>query len=208
MNNTKYVCLLLGLAFSVQSTPIFAAPKLGEAAPLFSGVGSNNEKVSLSEFRGKVIVLEWTNHGCPYVRRHYKSGNMQKLQKRVSEMGGVWLSVISSAPGKQGHLSNEKANELTSSRKALPAHVIIDVEGVIGKAYEARTTPHMFIVDKDGILVYMGGIDDDPAPRGKMNKDTKHYVREALDAINDGKEIANGATKPYGCSVKYAPTKI
>ena len=181
-----------------------ASPKIGEPAPAFSGLDSSGQKISLQDYKGKTVVLEWTNHDCPYVRRHYATGNMQKLQKEVAASDIVWLSVISSAPGAQGHVSGKQADDLTVSRKAAPAKVILDPAGKIGRLYAARTTPHMYIVNAGGTLVYKGGIDDNPTSWGKIEPDTKNYVRLALSEMKAGKAVSNPSTRPYGCSVKYA----
>ncbi len=180
-----------------------AAPEVGKPAPDFSAVDSNGKTVKLSGFRGKIVVLEWTNDGCPYVKKHYGSGNMQSLQNDAAVKGIVWLSIISSAPGKQGYVDGAGANELTKSRSASPAAVLLDPEGEIGHLYDARTTPHMFIVNKDGTLVYMGGIDDKPTSNPEDIKGAKNYVRAALDEVMEGKPVAAAVTRPYGCSVKY-----
>ncbi|MEK9678965.1 MAG: redoxin domain-containing protein [Rhodospirillaceae bacterium] len=184
--------------------PVLASPKLGAPAPAFTGVDSNGKSVSLNDYLGKTVVLEWTNHDCPYVVRHYGTGNMQKLQKETTAQGIVWLSVISSAPGTQGHVYGKEANDLTASRKAAPTKVILDPKGEIGRKYSARTTPHMYIVNPTGELVYKGGIDDKPTSWGKIDPDTKNYVRLALADLKAGKKVSKASTRPYGCSVKYA----
>ncbi|HZV20698.1 MAG TPA: redoxin domain-containing protein, partial [Hyphomicrobiales bacterium] len=155
------------------------------------------------DFKGKIVVLEWTNDGCPYVHKHYSSGNMQSLQKDAAQKGIVWLTVISSAPGEQGYVTGKEANELTKSRGAAPAAVLLDPEGKVGRLYSARTTPHMFIVNGDGTLVYMGGIDNKPTANIADIKSAKNYVRAALDNIQAGKPVEEPVTRPYGCSVKY-----
>jgi peroxiredoxin len=176
---------------------------VGKPAPDFTGVDSQGIKHSLSQYKGKTVVLEWTNHDCPYVKKHYNSGNMQKLQKDATANGIVWLSIISSKPGKQGHVSGKQANELTQSRNAAPTAVILDETSEIGLLYGAKTTPHMFIIDKKGQLVYMGGIDNIPSKDEDDIADAKNYVRAALDAMAEGKTIEDSITRPYGCSVKY-----
>lgn len=181
-----------------------AAPEAGKPAPDFSAVDSNGKTVKLSDFRGKTVVFEWTNDGCPYVKKHYSSGNMQSLQKDAAAKGIVWLTVISSAPGKQGYVDGAGANELTKSRGAAPAAVLLDPEGSLGHLYDARTTPHMFIVSADGALAYMGGIDDKADTDPASIPAAKNYVRAALDEIAAGKPVAEAVTRPYGCSVKYA----
>ncbi len=182
-----------------------AAPEVGKPAPDFSAVDSNGKTVKLSDFHGKTVVLEWTNDGCPYVKKHYGSGNMQSLQKDAAAKGIVWLTVVSSAPGKQGYVDGAGANGLTASRGAAPAAVLLDPDGAVGHLYDARTTPHMFIVDKDGALVYMGGIDDKATTEVADIQGAGNYVRAALDEIAAGKPVAEAVTRPYGCSVKYAP---
>ncbi|MGJ3230224.1 MAG: redoxin domain-containing protein [Oceanicaulis sp.] len=173
----------------------------GEAAPAFTGLTAAGETISLSDFAGQTVVLEWTNHGCPYVVRHY-GGNMQALQTAAAEDGVVWIQVISSAPGEQGHVDAATALSLNEERGAAPAHTILDPEGVIGRAYDARTTPHMYVIDGAGVLQYAGGIDDQPRPR-EGDPAPIPYVTQALDAVAEGRMPDPAATMPYGCSVKY-----
>ncbi|MGO9546450.1 MAG: thioredoxin family protein [Rhodomicrobium sp.] len=180
-----------------------AAPQVGKPAPDFSAADANGRTVKLSDYRGKIVVLEWTNDGCPYVKKHYKSGNMQSLQKDAAAKGIVWLTVISSARGEQGYVDGTGANQLTISRGAAPAEVLLDPQGKVGHLYDARTTPHMFIVDKDGTLVYMGGIDDKATTNVADIPGARNYVRAALDEVMAGKPVAEAITRPYGCSVKY-----
>jgi hypothetical protein len=192
--------LSLLTAFSLST---HASVTLGQAAPDFTGIDSNGKPHTLSQYKGKTVVLEWTNHDCPYVKKHYNSGNMQKLQKYATANDIVWLSIISSRPGKQGHVSGSQANKLTQSRNAAPTAVILDETSEIGLLYGAKTTPHMYIIDKSGQLVYMGGIDSIPTSDEADIADAKNYVRVALDAIAAGKPIEDSITRPYGCSVKY-----
>lgn len=180
-----------------------AGVSVNQPAPDFTAVDSNGKTHSLSQYRGKTVVLEWTNHDCPYVRKHYQSGNMQSLQKAATRDGVVWLSIISSAPGKQGHVSAAKANDLTSKRNATPSAVILDENGDIGRLYGAKTTPHMYIIDPNGTLVYMGGIDSIPSSNQADIDKATNYVRLALQSMSEGKAIADNVTRPYGCSVKY-----
>lgn len=194
---------LTGLTTAAPSA--FAKPEIGTAAPAFTGVDSKGNTVSLADLRGKIVVLEWTNHDCPYVRKHYGAGNMQELQTEAAKDGVVWLSLISSRPGSQGHVSAAEADELTASRNASPAHVILDEQGTIGRAYEARTTPHMFVIDRNGTLVYMGGIDDRPTASKSDIAGATNYVRAALDAVKAGQPVTTPVARPYGCSIKYAP---
>lgn len=181
----------------------FAAPENGKPAPDFSAADSNGKTVKLSDYRGKTVVLEWTNDECPYVMKHYSTHNMQNLQKEAAAKGIVWLSIISSAPRHEGYVTGAQANELTKSRGAAPAAVLLDPDGKIGHLYGAKTTPHMFIVDPAGTLVYQGGIDDKPTYNPGDVKKAKNFVRAALDELAAGKPVANAVTRPYGCSVKY-----
>ncbi len=176
---------------------------LGKPAPGFSLPDSTGKTHSLSGYKGKIIVLEWLNHGCPFVKKHYNSGNMQKLQKTYSAKGVIWFSVISSAPGKQGYQTPEEATETVKQKKAAPKAVLLDPEGTVGKLYGAKTTPHMFIIDSDGVLVYNGGIDDIRSTNTDDIAKAKNYVRMALDELLAGKEVTVQTSQPYGCSVKY-----
>lgn len=194
---------ILGLALLALAGIAQAALKPGDAAPDFSAQDSNGNKVSLADLRGQHVVLEWTNNECPFVKKHYDSGNMQALQKTYTGKGYRWYSIISSAPGKQGHVSAARANELTSSRGAAPTGVILDESGAIGKAYDARTTPHLFIIDPAGTLVYMGGIDNVPSTDQADIAGATNYVKAAFDAIEAGQPVAVPVSQPYGCSVKY-----
>ncbi|MGB5282062.1 MAG: thioredoxin family protein [Arenicellales bacterium] len=194
--------MLLSLLAAISLTT-HAAVNVGQPAPDFTGADSNGKQHSLSQYKGKTVVLEWTNHDCPYVKKHYNSGNMQALQKDATANGIVWLSIISSRPGKQGHVSGKQANELTASRNASPTAVILDESSEIGLLYGAKTTPHMYIIDKSGQLVYMGGIDNTPSKDEDDIPKSKNYVRTALDEMAAGQAIKESITRPYGCSVKY-----
>jgi len=196
----QFILLSLLTAFSLSA---YAGVEVGKPAPDFTGVDSNGIKHSLSQYKGKTVVLEWTNHDCPYVKKHYNSGNMQTLQNNATANGIVWLSIISSKPGKQGHVSGKQANQLSQSRNAAPTAVILDVTSEIGLLYGAKTTPHMYIIDKTGQLVYMGGIDNIPSKDEDDIAGAKNYVRAALDAMAAGNTIEDNITRPYGCSVKY-----
>ncbi len=179
-----------------------AAPKVGQPAPAFSAVNSLGKTVKLSDYAGKFVVLEWTNDGCPFVKKHYH-GNMQGLQKDATAKGAVWLSVISSAPGQQGHVDGAGAERLTRERGAAPSAVLLDASGTVGRLYEAKTTPHMFIIDPKGTLVYAGGIDSIPSADPADIAQAKPYVKTALAQAMAGQPVAEAVTKPYGCSVKY-----
>ncbi|HEY3487281.1 MAG TPA: thioredoxin family protein [Gammaproteobacteria bacterium] len=185
------------------SIPLHAAPKVGEAAPGFTLTDSHNKSISLSDYTGKPVVLEWTNHECPFVRKHYESGNMQKLQAEYTGKGAIWLSIISSAPTKQGHVTGEEAAELTKSRGAKPSAVLLDPTGKVGQSYNAKTTPHMFIIDGQGILRYAGGIDNIKSTDQADIKSAKNYVAQGLEELLAGKPVSEPTTAPYGCGVKY-----
>ena len=199
----KMIVLAAAAALALEAAAAVAAPSVGSVAPEFTAVDSNGTSRSLADYRGKTVVLEWTNDGCPYVKKHYGAGNMQKLQQDVTEAGGVWLTLISSAPGKQGFADGARANELTASRNAHPTAVLLDPVGAIGRAYEAQTTPHMFVIDQTGVLRYMGAIDDKPTSDPSSIASARNYVREAFAAVSSGAAVAETATEPYGCSVKY-----
>ena len=177
-----------------------------DSAPEFKLSDSYGNEISLSSFIGKKVVLEWTNHGCPYVAKHYETGNMQSTQEFAKEEEIIWLSIISSAPGTQGYVSSDEANALTITRKASPSHVLFDPTGEVGRIYDAKTTPHMYIINEEGLMKYQGAIDD-AGGRGFMSRDllkAKNYVKEGLKEMFTGEEISSPVTKPYGCSVKYA----
>lgn len=188
-----------GLAFSAG-----AAAELNQPAPDFTLPGVTGKVHSLKDYAGKIVVLEWINHGCPFVKKHYGSGNMQKLQEKYTAKGVVWFSICSSAPGKQGHYSIEDWPEIRQKHNSRATDVLLDEDGRVGKAYGARTTPHMFIIDAEGALVYRGGIDDKPSTKPESLEGARNYVAEALDALRTGGEIPASDTRPYGCSVKYA----
>ncbi|HSW14249.1 MAG TPA: redoxin domain-containing protein [Solimonas sp.] len=194
---------LLLLAAGMTVATAHAAPQVGEPAPAFSATDSNGKTVQLSDYRGKFVVLEWTNNGCPFVQKHYSVGNMQSLQREATAKGAVWLSVISSAPGKQGHVSGADANMLSKERKAAPSAVLLDGKGTVGHLYEAQTTPHMFIVSPEGKLLYMGGIDSIASADSEDIAGAKPYVKLALAEAMAGKPVTDAVTKPYGCNVKY-----
>ena len=186
------------------ASPAFAAPSIGAAAPAFANAKTaSGETISLAQFKGKPVVLEWTNHECPFVVKHYSTGNMQKTQAEAKADGAVWISVISSAPGKQGHVDAAEAAALTASRKAKPDYVVLDETGEIGRAYGAKTTPHMFLIDSGGALRYAGAIDDKPTPNHASVNGAKNFLIAAIDSVNAGDAVAVSETKPYGCAVKY-----
>jgi peroxiredoxin len=199
-------CAGLAVSLSLATAEVRAEsdePQIGRAAPEFAVKDSAGTTRHLSEFRGKAVVLEWTNADCPYTHKHYASGNMQSVQGLAQKNGVVWLSVISSAPGKQGFVNGPAADALTQSRGAMPTAVLLDPSGTVGRLYHARTTPHMFVIDKDGTLQYMGGIDSiATADAGDIPK-AEPYLKEAMLAVVEHRPVAHAVTKPYGCSVKY-----
>lgn len=192
------IILCFTASFGANALPVPEKP-----APDFTGVTTAGETISLAEFRGRNVVLEWTNHECPYVKKHYNSGNMQRTQRELTEDGVVWISVISSAEGLQGYVSAEEADELTASRGSYTDFVILDPEGSIGRLYDARTTPQMFLINTEGFLKYMGAIDDKPSARSGTIKGATNHLLTAWKELQAGKSITIRSTKPYGCSVKY-----
>lgn len=184
--------------------PALIAPEVGKPAPDFTLKDTNGAEVSLAALKGKVVVLEWTNHLCPFVKKHYSGGAMQELQKEAADQGAVWISIVSSAPDMEGFVTPEEANKITAEQNAHPAHKILDPAGTLGLKYDAKTTPHMFVIDQSGVLAYAGAIDDDSSISSTANENAKNYVREALAALKDEEPIETPSTKPYGCSIKYA----
>ena len=181
-----------------------AAVETGAQAPAFSVQDASGATRTLAEFRGRTVVLEWTNHGCPYVRKHYDAGNMQALQRETTADGVVWLQVISSAQGEQGYLDGPGAVARVRTDNAAPTATLLDPTGVMGRAYGARNTPHMFIISPTGAVLYQGAIDDRPSARPSSLEGATNYVRAALADIEAGRAVQVAETTPYGCSVKYA----
>ena len=199
--------MLLMMSSSLMSAEIILQnPNVDEQAPSFSGINSYGDQINLSDFIGQPVILEWTNHECPYVAKHYSENNMQDVQKRAQDEGFVWLSIISSTPGDQGHVDKATANALTKSRNAHPTHVLLDESGEIGMKYGAKTTPHMYMIDSSGVLKYKGAIDD--VGRGMKFfsaslKDAVNFVATQLDDLKNNKQLLISSTVAYGCSVKY-----
>ena len=194
-------------ALALMATATTASAKIanGTSVTDMTVTDSNGKQHNLSDFTGKRVVLEWTNDGCPYVQKHYDTDNMQTLQKEATLDGDtVWLSIVSSAPGKQGYVSGDGANELTTSRGAAPTAVVLDPAGNMGKTFAAKTTPHMYIIDEVGTLVYQGAIDDNSSARKSTVAGAKNYVRAAISDLDAGRSVAESDTAPYGCSVKYS----
>ena len=198
---TRLSSLVLALALAVVPTQALTP---GTAAPNFKGTDSTGTRQTLSQYRGKFVVLEWANRGCPYDGKHYRSGNMESLQREWTAKGVVWLTVISSAPGEQGYVTPAEEAEYLKQMHAAPTAAILDPTGTIGRLYEARTTPHMFVIDPTGKLIYQGAIDDKPTTDVADIKTAHNYLNEALTAAMSGKPVPVAITRPYGCSVKYA----
>ncbi len=184
-------------------TSAFAAPQIGQDAPAFTLKDTSGKNVSLSDYKGKYVMLEWVNFGCPFVKKHYESKNMQDLQKEATGKGVVWLSICSSAPGKQGNYAPADAAAQVKEHGSNATAYLLDESGEVGKAYDARTTPEMYLINPEGKLVYMGAIDNRPTPDPASLQGAKNYAREAIDAVLQGKPVAETVTKSYGCSVKY-----
>lgn len=204
MKKTLVAVSMIG-ALALVAGAAQAEPKVGAPAPDFQIVDSTGKMRSLGEFKGKTVVLEWTNNGCPYVKKHYGPGNMQALQKKYTADGVVWLTVASSPQGEQGFVTAEQANNDTKTRGAAPTAVLLDPGSKVSRAYEARNTPMMVVVDAKGTVAYAGAIDDKPSSNPADIPGAKNYVAQALDEIKAGKPVSVASTKAYGCYVKYAP---
>ena len=191
-----FVRSLIATAAIALAAPACAAATVGQPAPAFTATDSNGKSVSLSQFRGKTVVLEWTNPGCPFVQKHYKSGNMQATQAAAAKQGVVWLTVNSSAPGKQGNLDGAGANASVKASGAAPSYYLLDPDGKIGKLYDAKTTPHMFVINPAGTIVYAGAIDSAPTADPADIKGATNYVTAALTAVKAGQPVATPTSKP------------
>jgi peroxiredoxin len=191
------------IAVALFATGAFAVT-VGDQAPDFTGIDSHGHSRKLSDYRGKFVVLEWHNSGCPFTQKHYDSGNMQRLQKEWTEKGVVWLTVISSSPGEQGYVTADQENEYMQKMHAAPTAALLDAKGDIGHLYGAKTTPHMFVIDPQGRLIYNGAIDNKATTDASDINGAKNYVSEALQQAKAGQPVAVATTRPYGCSVKYA----
>jgi len=191
------------IVFLVAGLSAGSAARVGDSAPDFTATDSNGRVHKLSEYQDKFVVLEWTNRGCPYTQKHYSSGNMQRLQREWTSRGVIWLTVISSAPGKQGYVKADDENAYVKQVNATPTAVLLDPTGVLGHLYDAKTTPHMFIIDPKGILIYIGAIDDRPTTDLSDVNGARNYLSQALTEAMSGKPVSTPTTRPYGCSVKY-----
>jgi len=200
--NAAAVACLAALAVAAAPAAALAA-KVGEPAPAFTATDSNGKQVSLAQFKGKYVVLEWHNQGCPFVVKHYGSGNLPKLQKEWTAKGVVWLAIISSAPGKQGFVDGKGANQDMQAHSAAPTATLLDPKGEVGRLYGAKTTPHMFIISPQGQLIYNGAIDDKSSADPADIPGARNYVAQALTEAMSGRPVSQPTTPPYGCSVKY-----
>jgi peroxiredoxin len=199
----KHAPILITLIGLIVPIALWAAAVVGEPAPAFKATDSNGAPHDLTSLKGKFVVLEWVNFECPFVRKHYGTGNMQKLQKTYTSKGVVWLSVNSSAAGKQGNFPADRVNALLKENGAAPTAYLIDAAGAVGQAYGAKTTPHMFVIDPKGRVVYAGGIDDKPSTEPADVETARNFVSAALDEAMAGKPVTTPTSAPYGCSVKY-----
>ena len=198
--------LLGGAALFAALLPLSTAAqtvRVGAPAPAFTSTDSKGQTETLVQYRGKYVVLEWHNQGCPYTRKHYVSGNMQGLQKEWTAKGVVWFTVISSAPGQQGYVTPSQENAYLAQMHAAPSAVLMDSEGKLGRLYSAKTTPQMIVIDPAGTVIYDGAIDDRPTPDPDDVRGANNYVSDALTEAMAGKSVATPYTRPYGCSVKY-----
>jgi peroxiredoxin len=194
---------LMGLGIAVIAAAPLLAVRVGQAAPDFSAGASNGQTYKLSDFHGKFVVLEWHNQGCPYTRKHYDSGNMERLQKEWTAKGVVWFTVISSAPGEEGYVNASQENDYLKRMNAVPTAALLDPKGQIGRLYDAKTTPQMIVIGTTGVILYDGAIDDRPTSDSSDIAGAKNYVSLALNEALAGKPLSIATTRPYGCSVKY-----
>jgi len=197
------VALSIDRATAIGTT---AAAKPGAPAPAFSAPDISGRTVTLGDYAGKIVILEWTNDGCPFVGKHYDSGNMPALQRKYTGEGDVWLTIASSAPGEQGYVTSAEARADIARWRAAPSDFLLDSNGVVGRLYDARATPNMVVIGRDGTIAYMGAIDDTPSTRLADVKTAKNYLVAALDEITAGKPVTVAATQAYGCSIKYKGT--
>jgi peroxiredoxin len=197
--------LLLSLASCLISTALFAAdsPAVGSTAPDISATDSKGKTQTLSQYKGKYVVLEWFNPDCPFVKKHYGSGNMQKLQQEFTGKGVVWLTIDSSAPGMEGNLTADQANSKMSEWKTHSTALLLDLDGKAGRTYGAKNTPHMFVINPEGKVIYEGAIDSKATPNPADIASSTNYVKAALDESLAGKTVTTPSSRPYGCSVKY-----
>jgi peroxiredoxin len=200
--NRRYLMALLVLILAGAVAEVWAA-SVGQPAPVFTATDTNNRVHNLSDYKGKFVVLEWTNRDCPFTQKHYQSGNMERLQHEWTKRGVVWLTVVSSAPGEQGYVIGGEENAYLAQMRAAPTAVLLDPNGQLGHLYDAKTTPHMFVIDPKGTLIYNGAIDDRATTDVSDISGAKNYVSQALQEAMAGKQVSVTTSRPYGCSVKY-----
>lgn len=193
----------LSAAALAVSAPLLAEQATGAKASNFRLNDASGKVVELGQFKGRTVVLEWHNPGCPFVRKHYDSGNMQRAQAAAVGQGAVWLTINSGAPGKQGYMTGPEAQKLSASERSSASHYLLDPKGVVGRGYGAKTTPHMYVIAPDGTLAYQGGIDDRPTANKADIAGARNHVLAALDELKAGKPVSVKESRPYGCSVKY-----
>jgi peroxiredoxin len=189
---------------ALAAMPAAAEQTTGQPAGNFRLMDADGNAVTLSQFKGRPVVLEWNNPGCPFVQKHYDSGNMQAAQAKAKAMGAAWLTINSGAPGKQGHMTGAEAKAFLAAQKAQPTAYLLDPQGRVGKGYGAKTTPHMYLIDASGKLVYQGGIDDKPTADKADIPGARNHLLAALGEVKAGKKVSVPEARPYGCSVKYA----
>jgi len=199
----RHLISAAGLAVLSSALPAFAAPAVGQAAPNFTLKDTAGRAVSLAEFRGKHVVLEWVNPSCPYVRKHYGSANMQGTQREVTAKGVVWLTINSTEDGSSEYLAPAALGQWMTEQKAAATRTLLDAEGTVGQAYGARTTPHLYIIDPQGRLIYAGGIDSVPSARASDIEKATNYVKQGVAQALAGEPLTHASTRPYGCSIKY-----
>lgn len=195
--------LMVAIIMAVAVLPAKAAVEIGKPAPAISATDVHGNEFNLEDHKGKIVVLEWFNKGCPFVQKHYDSGNMQKLQKNAAAQDVAWVTIISSTEGKQGYVTSEEALADIDAYDATPTTLIRDTSGEIGKAYDAKTTPHMFVIDAEGNVAYAGAIDSNSSANPDTIEGAENYVTAAIDALQAGESVETTTTSPYGCAVKY-----
>lgn len=200
----RHLATILSLAFllAARLSPAWAV-RVGDKAPDFTAADTHGQTHKLSEYAGKFVVLEWHNRGCPYTQKHYTSGNMERLQREWTGRGVIWLTVISSTPGKQGYVTAADENAFVKEMKAAPTAVLLDSTGAVGHLYDAKTTPQMIVINPQGVMIYDGAIDDKPTTDTADIATSKNYVQQALEEAMAGKAVSVASTRPYGCAVKY-----
>jgi peroxiredoxin len=201
--NAKRIGAITAAMILLATAAAFAA-RVGQPAPDFTAADSNGQTHHLADYRGKYVVLEWHNNGCPYTQKHYESGNMENLQREWTARGVIWFTVISSAPGEQGYVTAAQENDYMRQMRAAPTAALLDPDGQLGRLYDAKTTPHMFVINPEGVLIYDGAIDDRPTTDASDIAGATNYVSQALTEAMAGKPVSMPSTRPYGCSVKYA----